>query len=138
MLSNTKKQRQRHKHKGTKIKDLKSANGFYVEQDERGGSIVGTLIGFQLDLLNYIERRNCLVSIKKFILKKSCIAPIKTTLDIVLSVSRTQLKAGTGLFIKGATTLTSLKSGEISLIEKNQNKFKKSLQIKSLFRITLA
>ena len=114
ILSQTKTQRQR---QNTKIKDLKSANGFYVEQDERGGSIVGTLIGFQLDLLNYIERRNCLVSIKKFILKKSCIAPIKTTLDIVLSVSRTQLKAGTGLFIKGATTLTSLKSGEISLIE---------------------
>ena len=34
-----------------------------------------------------------------------------------MSVSRTQLKAGTGLFIKGATTLTSLK--------KWRNKFNK-------------
>ena len=70
MLSNTKKQRQRHKHKGTKNDDLKSANGFYVEQDKRGGSIVGTLIGFHLissTFYNLIEGQNCLVSIKKLI-----------------------------------------------------------------------
>ena len=39
----------------------------------------------------------------------------KTTLDIVLSVSRTQLNAGTGLFINGATTLTSLMKVKVKM-----------------------
>ena len=78
--------------------NLKSSDGFYLQPDIRIVGVVWTLtylIGESTTNNTKIKQSN---------------KTEQRTFDIVLSVSRTQLKAGTGLFISGATTLTNLRS----------------------------
>ena len=76
--------------------NLKSSDGFYLQPDIRIVGVVWTLI--------YLFGESTTNNTK---IKQSNKTE-KRTFDIVLSVSRTQLKAGTGLFISGATTFTNL------------------------------
>ena len=83
--------------------NLKSSDGFYLQPDIRIVGVVWTLtylIGESTTNNTKIKQSN---------------KTEQTTFDIVLSVSRTQLNAGTGLFISGATTFTNLRRYDLEL-----------------------